>query len=79
MHLTQVISPFTGQYRFLSNFYPVALIYDGRMWGSAEHAYQGAKNCDRGEKDWIAEAQTPGEAKRRGQQITLRKDLIVHF
>lgn len=68
------ITSFRGEFVFLSNFYPVTIFYDRREWPSVEHAYQAAKTDDEAEKEWIRCAETPGEAKHRGKQITLRRD-----
>ena len=37
------ITRFHGEYRFLSNFYPVKVEYDGVQYPTVEHAYQAAK------------------------------------
>ena len=68
------IERFAGPHRFLSNFYPVALVWEGRHWPTAEHAYQAAK-CRRSDEAWkIQEAPSPGAAKRLGRKIELRAD-----
>ena len=63
---TQVIDSFTGEYRFLSNFYPSIPI--------VEYEYQAAKTDEPHQKDWIRSARTPGEAKRRGRRVHMRSD-----
>jgi hypothetical protein len=48
---------------------------DFNVYRTVEHAYQAAKSLDRQERDTIAiMAKTPGEAKKMGQKVTLRKD-----
>lgn len=37
------ILEFQGKYRFLSNFWPVVIEYEGEFYSSVEHAYQAAK------------------------------------
>lgn len=37
------ISGFVGEYRWLSNFYPCCVEWEGRTYGSSEAAYQSAK------------------------------------
>ncbi len=69
-----VILRFSGEYRFLSNFYYCPVHYDGRVFPTAEHAYQYAKCIRHGDKLCIIGAESPGEAKRRGRSITLRPD-----
>lgn len=67
-----VIASFTGQYRFLSNFYPCEIRSD-QIYPSVEHAYQAFKTFDPAQRAEIANALTPGQAKRLGQKVTLRK------
>jgi ribA/ribD-fused uncharacterized protein len=70
-----MIGPFEGEYRFLSNFYegkPVE--YNGKEYMTAEHAFQAAKTFNKEEHDFVASADHPGEAKRRGRKVTLRFD-----
>ncbi len=71
----EVIDRFDGEYRFLSNFYP-SIIFDseGTEWLSVEQAYQAAKTLDEKEKLEIWLAKTPGQAKRLGREVTMRKD-----
>jgi ribA/ribD-fused uncharacterized protein len=38
-----IVSRFEGEYEFLSNFYPVALVIRGIAYPSVEHAYQASK------------------------------------
>ena len=69
-----MIKEFQGKYRFLSNFYPVFIEYDGKTYPSVEHAYQAAKTLDLKERDKIRQATTPGQAKKLARSITLRED-----
>lgn len=64
---------FRGKYNFLSNFYelPEPIVYEGVEFGTVEHAYQYAKAYHQFEKDMIAEAATPGKAKRLGKKVTM--------
>ncbi|HTE60658.1 MAG TPA: NADAR family protein [Solirubrobacteraceae bacterium] len=61
------ILEFRGEFEFLSNFYrrPVT-DRQGMRYASAEHAFQASKTTDPDDKVWIMEADTPGQAKRRG-------------
>lgn len=72
--MPKTISSFTGEYRFLSNFYPAFLEIGGWVWRTSEHAYQAAKSLD--PQDWkdIQECVSPGAAKRMGRVITIRPD-----
>lgn len=68
------IDSFTGEYRFLSNFYPIDVVYGDITFPSAEHAYVAAKTTDFVLKKEIAAIKHPGEVKRFGRQIDLRSD-----
>jgi ribA/ribD-fused uncharacterized protein len=59
---------FSGSNRFLSNFWVESDGYTN------EHRFQAEKAASIEEKAWVLSASTPGEAKRRGRQITLRSD-----
>lgn len=65
------ISGFTGDYRFLSNFYYSTIF--GRLT-TVEHWFQACKAVDGAEKNYVLDAPTPGAAKRRGQRVALRAD-----
>ncbi len=67
------IRRFTGEYRFLSNFFPCRITYEEITYPSTEHAYQAAKCIFRKDKHRIAEL-TAGEAKREGRKVELRPD-----
>lgn len=71
--MVQIVS-FTGAFRFLSNFYPCQVIYEGIEYPSSEHAYVAAKSLDIVQKSWIAEMEHPGEVKKLGRKIKVRKD-----
>lgn len=68
------VKSFIGQYSFLSNFYFAPILHQGMMWITAEHAYQAAKTLSIPEKLSISGCRTPGQAKRKGQLVTLRPD-----
>lgn len=72
--LPDKIDRFDGEYRFLSNFYPFEMVFEGRTYATAEHAYQAAKARDEAGLEYIRAAPTPGEAKRRGRKVPLRAD-----
>lgn len=67
------ISEFTGEYRFLSNFYPAEVKLDGSSYYCVEVAYQAAKTLDLDTRNRIA-LMTPGQAKRFGSTLELRED-----
>jgi len=63
-----MIKSFRGKYDFLSNYYR----HGGQI--TAEHIYQAMKTESIVDQILILSAQTPGDAKRLGQQVTLRRD-----
>jgi ribA/ribD-fused uncharacterized protein len=66
------IEQFTGEYRWLSNFFDVEVVLDGVTYSSTEHAYQAAKTLDPIERERVRLAPTHGASKREGRKITLR-------
>ena len=68
------IRGFSGEYRFLSNFWPCSLTFGSWAFTSAEYAYQAAKSNDPEEWRAIQACSTPGQAKRLGKKLTLRPD-----
>jgi N-glycosidase YbiA len=69
-----MINSFSGEYRFLSNFYPSPVEYEGVTYASVEHAYQAAKTLDPSERACFAENITAGLAKRLGRSVSIRPD-----
>lgn len=69
-----MIDSFSGKYRFLSNFWPCEIEYEGIKYPSTEHAFQAAKTLDIEERKRIAQLDTPGKAKRAGKSVELRSD-----
>lgn len=68
------IESFTGQYRWLSNFWPCLVTLDGVQYSTVERAYQAAKTLDPIARDAIRFTHTPGRAKLLGRQLVLRED-----
>ena len=68
------IAEFQGEYRFLSNFWPATVVYEGITYPTSEHAYQAAKTLDVEQRKRIAALQTPAEAKSAGRALKLRDD-----
>ena len=68
-----MIDSFSGEYRFLSNFYQPEVEFEGMMYPSTEHAYQAAKTLDLKSRAMF-QGGTAGQAKRLGQVIILRDD-----
>ena len=68
------ITSFEGEYRFLSNFYPAVVVFEGITYPTVEHAYQSAKTLDMNERRRIAAIADPAEAKRAGRALKYRAD-----
>jgi ribA/ribD-fused uncharacterized protein len=69
-----MINEFRGRYRFLSNFYPCEIRYEGLVFSSVEHAYQAAKSDCREVRLLITSCVTAGAAKKCGKLLVLRPD-----
>lgn len=68
-----MIAEFQGEYRFLSNFWPVSVRLDGVVYASVELAYVASKTTDKAAREKIV-GMTPGQAKRFGRTLRLRAD-----
>ena len=68
------ITRFTGIHRFLSNFYPSVIEYNGQYYPTVEHAYQAAKVLDGVAQAQIRAASTPRDARRLGRAYAARPD-----
>lgn len=69
-----MIKEFRGHYRFLSNFWPAVVSFDGMSFPSVEHAYVAAKTTDRNLRVEICHVATAGQVKQFGRKIKLRSD-----
>lgn len=65
----KVIDDFSGEYAFLSNFYPAQINYKGMDYATTEHAYQAQKFLDKSDQLKIRNAGSPGNAKRLAKQF----------
>ena len=65
------VQEFQGDYRFLSNFWPADVMYQGVLYRSAENAYQAAKCADPADRVRFMGV-APAEAKRMGKTVRLR-------
>ena len=68
------INKFSGEYAFLSNFYPCKFEFENFPYFNSEQAFQASKTTNTNDKRKIREAKDPGEAKRLGRKIKLRPD-----
>jgi len=68
------ILSFQGEHRWLSNFHPVKIKFDGLIFNSVEAAYVAAKTTDRTLREKISLLSSPGECKRFGRKLDIRED-----
>lgn len=66
------ILQFSGEHRWLSNFWPCSIKLDADFYPSVEHAYVAAKTLQGHERLAVRFALTAGDAKRMGRSLTLR-------
>jgi hypothetical protein len=73
--MPEIIYVFKGKYSFLSNFYQHDSIkYNNLTAYNIETLYQASKTINSIDRDYILNSYSPGNAKRRGSQVTLRSD-----
>lgn len=58
-----------ANYKWLSNFYPCEIEFEGKLYPTAEHAYQAAKTVDDTQRELIRLCPTPGAAKSLGRKV----------
>lgn len=63
-----MIDSFRKEYGFLSNFYPVTIVYEDIKYPSVENAYQAAKTFDMDLRMEMSEM-TASEAKKEGNRL----------
>ena len=70
------IEGFSGDFRWLSNFWQASVVYKGVWYESTETAYQAAKTLDLELRKQFQSGAgiTCGQAKRLGQKLDLRSD-----
>lgn len=71
-----MITIFDHRYKFLSNFYPSKIFYEGIWYPTVEHAYQAAKSTNQKYREMISEipVNKAGKAKRKGRFAVLRPE-----
>lgn len=69
-----MIEEFQGEYRWLSNFAPVEIEYEGITYPSVEHFYQAMKTNKSWIRKKIAGFEHPAQAKKYGGKIEIRTD-----
>jgi N-glycosidase YbiA len=70
-----MIAGFFKQYRFLSNFVPAQVEFEGKAYPSVEHAYQAAKTLDLVAREAFSDQRLEArDAKRLGKKLTVRSN-----
>lgn len=69
-----IIDNFVGRYHFLSNFYASPIMHQDILYPTNEHLYQAMKTKDIEKRFQCSIINTPGEAKKFGRNLKLRKD-----
>jgi len=71
-----MIDSFSGEYDWLSNFYPVVVYFEDINFPTVEHAYVAAKSKDGMHKYRVSQvpANQAGKVKRMGRKCRLRED-----
>ena len=69
--MTDSIKGFQGDFRFLTNFYPCKVEFEGLIYKSSEAAYQASKSLDFATRQDFCSLKTR-EARNLGQQIACR-------
>lgn len=72
--MSDMINSFSGEYRFLSNFYTAPIVWKGKIYPTNEHFYQAHKTDSELQHEVIRMADTAVSAKRIGQKVSLIKD-----
>ena len=73
IHDDQNIKGFFGDYRWLSNFEPCKVIWDGVEYPSSENAYQAAKTMDHDLRIKLSKV-IPADSKKISKSISIRED-----
>ncbi len=68
------IETFSGDYRWLSNFWHASVVLDDQVYPTVEHAYQAAKTFDQAARARVLAAPSPQSAKRAGRSVPMRPD-----
>lgn len=70
-----MITHFTSyEHRWLSNFWPCEIIFEGVTYRSVEHAYMSAKSDDPEWKLFCLNTEKPADVKYKSKEIELRPD-----
>jgi ribA/ribD-fused uncharacterized protein len=72
-----MVNSFKGEYRFLSNFYPCEIEYDGLYYPSVENAYQAAKTINTRIRLEISNM-SAAEVKKAGRKVQLDPEFEIN-
>lgn len=72
--MSEDILEFKDEYRWLSNFWPCRVEFEGSTYPSVEHAYQAAKTDNLDKRYAIGITTKASDAKRMGRGLKLRDD-----
>lgn len=75
----KTIGSFTGPHRFLSNFWSVAIAFEGHSYRTVEHAFQAAKTFDEDERRRIRNEPDAGGAKPAAEESVRQPELPAHL
>lgn len=73
IHDENNIKGFFGEYRWLSNFHSVPVLFEGVLYPSTENAYQAAKCADLSQKEQFVNC-SPSDAKKLSKTILIREN-----
>lgn len=73
VHSDKEVRGFFGPYRFLSNFYPGKVWFEGLQYPYSENAYQAAKTLEISLREEFVKM-TPNQSKRGGRMLEIRSD-----
>jgi len=68
-----MITQFKGEYSWLSNFYPIQIVYKGEIYASVEHAYMSAKSDS---LHWKRFCQDPSKSASQVKKASYNPNLI---
>ena len=68
-----MIKEFSGNYNWLSNFFPCSICLNGQVFPSVEHAYQSEKSSEREWKKWCQYVSSPGKIKRDAKKLEINR------
>ena len=74
MTINEPIKTFSGEFRWLSNFWPADVIFQGMTFPSVEHAYVASKSEDPVFWRIACGCPTAGKVKRLGRKVDIRQD-----